>query len=160
MIARWIFSEVRFGGSVVEKAFTKFADGEAFQRLEVFSIEGIQNQAADVVLVRINQRILHDLVERQIGELAFRGNALAFRASGDSGQLIARLHLVGFGKKLTKIGKCESLRHNGASEKHVANFSGKLTSIRRQRKVVRLRRGIRECRGIAVFSHCCERGYR
>ncbi len=72
--------EVRFGGGVVEKAFTKFADGEAFQWLEIFPIEGIQNQAADVVLLRINQRILHNFVERQFGELAFRGHALAFRA--------------------------------------------------------------------------------
>jgi hypothetical protein len=36
--------------------------------------------------------------------------------------LVARLHLVRLGKKLTEIGKRESLGHIGASQSHRANF--------------------------------------
>ena len=116
-------AQFAFGGGIVEQALAEFANGDTFQRLEVFAIEGIQNQAAHVVLIRINQRILQNIVERQIRKLALCGNPFAFRSRGDSGQLIARLHLVRLGKKLTKIGKHESLGHKGASKKHHANFT-------------------------------------
>ncbi len=94
-----------------------------FSGWKVISIEGIQKQAAYVVLVRINQRILHDFVERQIRKLAFRRNPLTFRARGKSGQLIAGLHLVRLGKKLTKIRKYKSFGHKVAPKHPPANFT-------------------------------------
>ena len=48
------------------------------------SIEGIEDQAADFVLVRIDERLLYDFGERKIGEFALGRHAFALRARGDA----------------------------------------------------------------------------
>ena len=49
--------------------------------------------------------------ERQVGKLAFGGDAFALRAGGDSGQLVAGLLFVGFGEEFAEVGEMESLDH-------------------------------------------------
>ena len=62
-------------------------------------------------MVGIDQWLRDDFGEREIGEVAFRGDAFALGARGDAGQLIAGLLFVGLGEKVAKIGECEALGH-------------------------------------------------
>ena len=111
MMARWSWRELRFGGGVVEEIFAEFADGHALERREGFAVEGVEDQAADVVVVGIDQGLRDDFGERQIGEAALGGDAFALGARGDAGQLIAGLLFVGLREKVAKIGECEALGH-------------------------------------------------
>ena len=77
--------------------------------LKTFLVEGFEDQPADFVVVGIDQRLCDDFSQRQIGQLALGGDALAFRSRGDAGELIAGLLLVGLGKQLAKIREDELL---------------------------------------------------
>ena len=81
-------------------------------RLKRFlALKCFKDEAADVVLVRVDQRLLrNNLSQELIGELAFCGDALALRLRGDSRQLVAGLLLVGLGKEFAQIRKHESLQ--------------------------------------------------
>ena len=92
---------------------------------ESFLVEGVENEAGDIVVGRIDQGTPDNLIERQVGKFAFRRDSLSFRSRGDAGQLVARLFLVGFGKQFAEIGKVESLDHASFPHKDtmVSKFS-------------------------------------
>ena len=68
-------------------------------------VECVEDQTADFVRVGIDQRLLDNFFEGQIGELAFRSDAFAFRPRSDASQLVARFLLIGLGEQLAKIGE-------------------------------------------------------
>ncbi len=76
-------------------------------------VVGIEHQAAHFVGIGIDQRLLDDFGERQIGELALGGHAFALGARGDARQLVAGLLLVGLGEQLAQVGEDEALVHAG-----------------------------------------------
>ena len=121
MIAHWSCFSWASRGGIVEEVFAEFADRHALRAARKASlVEGIEDQAPDVVLVGIDQRLADDFRERQVGELAFGGDAFAFRPRGDSGQLVAGLLFVGFGEKLAEVGECEALGHRwDATEREI-----------------------------------------
>ena len=81
---------------------------------ESFLVEGVENEAGDIVFGRIDQRAADNFIERQVCKFAFRGDSLSFRSRGDAGQLVAGFLLVGFGKQFAEIGEVESLDHGQA----------------------------------------------
>ena len=56
------------------------------------------------------ERLLDNFGEGQIGKLALRGDAFAFRARGDPRQLVAGLFLVGLGEQFAEIGERQIAR--------------------------------------------------
>ena len=76
---------------------------------ERVAIERVEDQPADFVGVGIDQRVVDDLVERQIGQDELGGDALALGPRGQPGELVARLLLVGLGEDLAQVGEVKSL---------------------------------------------------
>src|SRR5262249_17219390 len=71
------------------------------------------NQAANVVLVRIDQRVGYNLVQGHVGQSAFRCHALLLRAGRNPGQLVAGLFFVGAGGQCAHVGHKENLTLEG-----------------------------------------------
>jgi hypothetical protein len=57
-------------------------------------------------------RLFEQVNQRQVGQGALRGNALAFGGSGDSGELIAGFFFVRFRQQLAQIGEAKVFAHN------------------------------------------------
>src|SRR5579862_606744 len=108
------FFQIRLGSCIVEDVFAEFAHRQAFDRLEGVAVECVEYQAADFVLVRINQRLLDNFVECQIGKMAFRSDAFTFGACSDSSQVVPGLLLIRLGEYFAEIGEHKTLRHKGA----------------------------------------------
>ena len=68
-----------FARGVVENKFAEFAHGHALDALKPFRVEGFQEQPADFVVRRIDERLLDNFAERKIRELALRGHAFTLR---------------------------------------------------------------------------------
>ena len=96
---------------VVENQFPEFTHGHALDSFKPLCVVGFQEQAADFVVGRIDQRLSDDFPEGKAGELAFRGHAFALRACGDASQLIAGFFLVGLGQQVAQIAKYKLLGH-------------------------------------------------
>jgi len=64
--------------SLIQNKFTKLADGLAPDLGESLLIVRIENQAAYIILIGIDQRIAYDVFQRHVGQSIFGGNALTF----------------------------------------------------------------------------------
>src|SRR5262249_17484917 len=93
---------------VVEDVFAKFADGQRVDRLERLLVPAFIDKLRNVVF---DQRLAGDCVEGQVGDRCFGGNPFAFRARGDTSQLVAGLLLICLGEDLAEIGKMKALGH-------------------------------------------------
>src|SRR5438876_6989858 len=99
------------GGSVVQEKLAKLPDGHTSDRAKSLLVEGVQNEAGDIVLGRIDEGTTDNFFQDQVGKSAFSRDSLSFRSCRNAGQLVARLFLIGFGKQLAEIGEVESLDH-------------------------------------------------
>ena len=98
---------------VVEKQFAKLAHGQARERREKPRDRNVSRiSRLTSSCIRIDQRPLDDLRQRQIGQPALRRHALAFRPRCDPGQMIAGLLLVSLGEKFAQIRKYKTLSHS------------------------------------------------
>ena len=70
--------QLSFSRLVIQNELTKLADGLALDPGEALLIVRIQNQAAYIILIGIDQRIAYDVFQRHIGQGIFGGNALTF----------------------------------------------------------------------------------
>src|SRR5260370_7519624 len=84
---------------------------QAFDRFEAVRIVSINDQSADIVIIRVNQRLPKNLIERQVGKPAFSRYSLALGTSRNTGQLIPRLLFIRFREQFPKIRKDKSLLH-------------------------------------------------
>ena len=91
---------------------------EAAQRFEGLPVEPLENQPAHLIGVGIDQGMIDDLLQGQLGQHELGGDALALRRRGQARKLIARLLLVGHGEDLAKIGKRESLVADDGRQVH------------------------------------------
>ena len=82
-----------------------------------------RDQAADVVRVGIDQRVIDDFAERDVGQGPLGGHPFALTAGRDAGQLVARLLLVGLGQQFGQIGEVEPLAANRAVIGHCLRTS-------------------------------------
>ena len=99
------------GRRVVEDPFAELADGQTAEGLEGVAVERLADQPADLVGVGIDQRVVDDLAERQLGQDELGRHALALGPRGDPGELVARLLLIGRGEDRRKSAKANrSLR--------------------------------------------------
>src|SRR5208283_2190595 len=103
--------DLSVGGCVVQEEFAKLANRHARQDTESLLVEGLQDEARDLVLGRIDQGTPDNFPERQVGKFPLGGDSLSFRSRGNSRQLVARLFLVGFGKQFAEVGEIEALDH-------------------------------------------------
>ncbi len=103
-----------FIGGVVEQKFAKLADRETADGGESRAVERVENQAADFVAVRIDQRLLDDFAQGHVGQGPLGGHAFALAAGGDSGQGVARFFFVGLGEQFAQVGECKPLAADGA----------------------------------------------
>ena len=75
----------------------------------------LEDQPADLIGVGIDQRMVDDLSERQLGQDELGGDALALGPRGQPGELVARLLLVGLGEDLAQVGEGETARFGSRS---------------------------------------------
>src|SRR5436853_44912 len=74
---------------VVEEVFAELANGLTAKRAKCLPVKRVEQQSADIVLVGIQDRPIDELGQGHIGEDALGGNALAFRAGRQPGELVA-----------------------------------------------------------------------
>src|SRR5205085_1691645 len=103
---------------VAEQVFPKFSDRQRLDRLKLLPIEDLKNEPGDLIFVRVDERLVNDLIQPNVGEYHSRRNALALGSRSYAGELVARFLLVSAGKDLAKIGKLESLAANGCLVRH------------------------------------------
>src|SRR5580698_1297934 len=101
--------------------------------MESFLVECVEDQAADLVVIGVNQRSPDNFREREIGEPALGADSLFFRTRRDACQLVARLLLVGFGEQLSKIGENKTFGH-GASQRGQISLRMKISINNGRRK--------------------------
>jgi hypothetical protein len=70
-------------------------------RGECARIMGIKDQAADLVHIGIDDRLIQKRPKRHLGQRPFRGHALPLARGGDASQRIAGLLLVGLRQQVT-----------------------------------------------------------
>ncbi len=81
--------QVRLGRGVVEDPFAERAHGQATERAERIRVERLADQAADLVVLGIDQRVVDDLPEGQLGQDELGGDPLALGVRRQPGKLIA-----------------------------------------------------------------------
>ena len=96
---------------VVENNFAEFTHGHALDSLESVCVVGFQEQAADFVMRRIDQRLADNFPKGEVREFAFRSHAFSLRARGKTCQLIAGFLLVGLSQQVAQIAKDKLLGH-------------------------------------------------
>ena len=106
------------GRGVVENPFAELADGQAAQCGEGVAVERLEDQPAHLVGVGIDQRVVDDLAERQVGQDQLGGDPLALGPRGQPGELVARLLLVGLGEDLAQVGEVKSLASDHGRQVH------------------------------------------
>ena len=106
------------GRGVVEDPLAELADGQAAERCEGVAVERVEDQPADLVDVGIDQRVVDDLAERQVGQDELGGDALALGPRGQPGELVARLLLVGLGEDLAQVGEVKPLASDDGRQVH------------------------------------------
>ncbi len=79
--------------------------------LEGFLAEAVEDQAAYVILIGVDQRLAEDFAKGQIGEFALGGHPLAFRCSRDARQLVAGFLFVRLRKDFAEIGEMIGIGH-------------------------------------------------
>ena len=115
--------QVRFARGVVEDVLAKFADRQALDRPKGFLVEGFENQAADVIFVGIDQRLLDNFGESQIGEFAFGRDAFAFRPRGDPANWSPDFSSLAFAKSSRRSEKANRPGIGSRSNsRHCSNF--------------------------------------
>ena len=90
--------QIGFFGRVIQDVFAEFADRHALDGAERFLVERIKDQAGDVVVGRVDQRLADDFSEGEIRQSALGGHAFALGARSQSRQLVAGLLFIGLGK--------------------------------------------------------------
>src|SRR5437868_7090514 len=129
--------EVISGDEIAQNVLAKRANCHAADWHKSGLVEAVINKPGDFVL---EQGLRKNLGKLRVGKRILRCHSLLLRSRRDSGKLIPRLYLVGFGKQLPKISKA---RHN---------FSGQVTRNRRVRLVILVTRGRIDCALLALFS--------
>jgi hypothetical protein len=120
------------GRGVVENQFPEFAHGHALNVLKPLRIAGVQKQAADFVVGRVDQRLADNFPQGKIGEFAFCSHTFALRTRGDPRQLIAGFFFVGLGQQVAQIAKNKLLGHGFLTGG--TNAKKKVASIANARK--------------------------
>ncbi len=103
---------------VVEDPIAKRAHGPAAEGPEDARIERFEDQPADLIGVGIDQRMVDDLAERQLGQHQLGGDAPAFGRRGDPGELVARLLLVGRSEDRAQVGEGKPLTSDHGGQVH------------------------------------------
>ena len=106
------------GRGVVENPVAERADGQAAEGLEGVGVERFADQPANLVGVRIDQRMVDDLAERQFSQDELGRHALALAPRGDPGELVARLLLIGRGEDRAQVGEGKPLASNDGRQVH------------------------------------------
>ena len=108
------------GGRVVEQPFAKLADGLAAHAGEGVAIERVVDHARDLIAIVGDDRVLAQVVQRQIGEHGLRGDSFLLGARRDACELVARSRFVGaceqFFDRAEAVGLAEESRrefHSG-----------------------------------------------
>ena len=162
--------QLLFAGRVVEQPFAELADGQRTQRIEGVAVERVEKEAAYVVFVGIDQRTIDDMAERHVGENELGGDAFAFGACGDAGQLVAGLLLIGPGEHFAQVREVKSfaanrrlIRHRRAPKEVLEDILTRAETFAPvQKSVLRYYSALGKVRAIgedtcAVFPHCRSR---
>jgi hypothetical protein len=102
--------------SVLSQNLAELAHGQAGDLAEGRSVEAVQNQLRDVVGGRVDQGVVDDLGQGEVGQHPFGGDSLALGTGGDSGQAVARLLLVGPGEDVAQAVEAEPLGLDGGDQ--------------------------------------------
>ncbi len=105
-------------GLVVEDPVAEFTDRPAAERFEGLPVMPVEDQPAHFIDIRIDQGMIDDLLQGELGEHPLGRDALAFRRCGQPGELVAGFLLVGHGEDLAEIGKCKPLVADDGRQVH------------------------------------------
>ena len=97
------------GRGVVEDPLTKLADGQASHIGEDPGVNRLDDQPADLVDIRVNERMIDDFAERQSRENHLGRDPLALGPRRQPRELVARLLLIRAGEDLAQVGEGKAL---------------------------------------------------
>src|SRR5439155_24221855 len=100
------------------EVLAEFTNRHRAELAERILIQRIEKQPTDIVVIGIDQRLVDNLAEAQIGKNVLGGDALALASGGQSSQSVSRLFLIGAGKDFTQIGEMEMLPPDGGLVGH------------------------------------------
>src|SRR5262249_8449855 len=83
------------------------------------AVEGIEDEPRYLVVVGVDERVVHDLSEGDVGKDQLGGDALALGTGGDPRQAIAGLLFVGLGEHFAQVGEGEALAAGGSVIGHI-----------------------------------------
>src|SRR5438270_5418878 len=72
---------------------------------------GFKDQAGDVILLRWNERVGHNLLKRHVSQRELGCDALLLRSRRQPGQLVAGFFLIGLGKKVSQVTELKAFVH-------------------------------------------------
>src|SRR5438445_2227187 len=72
---------------------------------------GFKDQAGDVILLRWNERVGHNLLKRHVSQRELSCDALLLRFRRQPGQLVAGFFLIGLGKKVSQVTELKAFVH-------------------------------------------------
>jgi hypothetical protein len=98
--------------------FAELADGQGAQRPKTFVVECVEQEAANVVSIRVDERTIDDVAEGHIGEDELGGDALALGPRRQPGEPVAGFLLVGPREQLAQIGEGKMLAANRRLVRH------------------------------------------
>ena len=98
--------QFRIARGIIQQILPQLAHRHAAQTLKRFPIQRPQDQLGDIV---VNERLVDDLGQAEVGKLLLRRHALALRSRCQAGHLVAGFFFVGFGEQLAQITKRELL---------------------------------------------------
>ena len=108
------------GGRVVEQPFAKLADRLAAHGGECVEVERVIDNARHLVAIVGDDRILAQIVQREIGEHGFGCDSFLLGARRDSRQLVARARFVGAREQFLDGAEAVGLAEQSGREFHPA----------------------------------------
>src|SRR5262249_46287494 len=103
---------------VAKQSLAELADRQAAERAEDGLVEAVEQEAAHLVVIGVDQRALDNLAEPDICEDCLGGDAVALGGGGDAGEAIAGLLLVGLREDLAQVSEGETLVAENRGERH------------------------------------------
>ncbi len=76
--------ELFFACRIIQNVFAKFADDHTADRRKGRFVVSLKDQAGDFVVLRIDQRAIEDVGQRQIGQRYLGRYTFSFRGGGDA----------------------------------------------------------------------------
>ena len=108
------------GCRVVEQPFAKLADGLAAHGVECVAVECVVDDTGHLVAIVGNDRVLAQIVQREIGEHGLGCDSFLLGARRDSRELVARARFVGACEQFLDRAEAVGLAEQSGREFHPA----------------------------------------